>query len=284
MNIQNIVVGIDGSIISDEVLKRTFLLAKDKSVNITVVHIIETTLMETFFTNKNSDEVKQELMMKIAQEVQKLNKYNANTTIIVTEGVAADQIISKAQDLNAQLIIIGANGKKDLSNKVFGSTAHKIAQKSNLPLLVVKNSCEKEYTNILAFSDLTPVSQKSIEFARDFFNQAEFKLVHAYKQLSDFTLTFYNALEAKEKLQDKVKNDIVKKFEDFTKQVNIENSKLIEAYYSFNDVLLEASNKEKNDLIVLGSHGIKNTTSFLHGSTSSFLMENVQSDVLVYVP
>ncbi len=284
MSIKNIVVGIDGSIISNEVLKRAFLLAKDKNANITVVHIIETTLMETFFTNKNSDEVKQELMMKIAQEVQELNQYNANATIIVTEGAASDQIISKAQNLKAELIIIGANGKTDLSNKVFGSTAHKIAQQSNLPLLVVKNRCEKEYSNILAFSDLTPVSEKSIEFAQDFFSQAQFKLVHAYKQLSDFTLTFYNALEAKEKLQDKVKNDIVKKFEEFTKKVNIKESQLIEAYYSFNDVLLEASEKEKNDLIVLGSHGIKNTTSFLHGSTSSYLMENVKSDVLVYVP
>lgn len=284
MSIKNIVVGIDGSIITNEVLKRAFLLAKDINANITVVHIIETTLMETFFTNKNSDEVKQELMMKIAQEVQELNIYKANATIIVTEGVASDQIISKAQNLKAELIIIGANGKTDLSNKVFGSTAHKIAQKSNLPLLIVKNSCEKEYSNILAFSDLTPVSQKSIEFARGFFTQAQFKLVHAYKQLSDFTLTFYNALEAKEKLQNKVKNDIVNKFEDFTKKVNITNAHLIEAYYSFNDVLLKASEEEKNDLIVLGSHGINNTTSFLHGSTSSYLMENVKSDVLVYVP
>jgi len=284
MSIKNIVVGIDGSSISNEVLKRAFLIAANKEINITVVHIIETTLMETFFTNKNSDEVKQELMMKIAQDVQKLNQFNANVSIRVTSGKAADQIIEKAHDLKADLIIIGANAKDDLSNKTFGSTAHNIAQKSNLPVLIVKNSCQKAYENVLAFSDLTPVSQKSIEFAKESFENATFKLVHAYKQLSDFTLSFYNAMEAKETLKDKVKNQIQESFEAFNKKVGIENTQLIEAYYNFNDVLLEASNNTENDLIVLGSHGVKDTTAFLQGSTSSFLMEHTQSDVLVYVP
>lgn len=284
MSIKNIIVGIDSSNIASEVLKRAFLISKEKDVHLTVIHVIETTLLETFFTNKNSDEVKQEITIKIAQEVQKLNQFNANVSIEVTLGVASDEIIQKAQALKADLIVIGANSKDDLSDKVFGSTAHKVAQKSNLPLLIVKNSCKKAYENILAFSDLSEVSQKSITFAQAFFKGATFKLVHAYKQLSDFTLTFYNAIEAKETLKEKVKEETLENFEAFNKKVGIQDAKLIEAYYSFNDVLLETAQKQANDLIILGSHGVKDATSFIYGSTSSYLIETVNSDVLIYVP
>jgi len=284
MNIKNIIVGIDGSAASNEVLKRAFLLCKDKNTHITAVHVIETTLMETFFTNKSSDEVKHEVRISMADRIKKLNQFNANVSILVTTGKTADEIISKAQELEAELVVIGANSKEDLNNKVFGSIAHKIAQKSNRPLLIVKNRCEKEYENVLAFSDLTHVSEKSILFAKSFFNKAKFTLVHAYKQLSEFTLSFYNALEAKEGLQQKITRETTEKFEAFSKKVGIEDTELIEAYYTFNNILLEAAEAHSNDLVVLGSHGVKDTTAFLQGSTSSFLMEHVQSDVLVYVP
>lgn len=284
MSIKNIIVGIDSSHIASEVLKRAFLVSKEKELHITVLHVIETTFMETFFTNKNSEEVKQEIRLKIAQEVQKLNQFNANVSVEVTNGVAWEEIISKAKGINADLIIIGANSKEDLSDKIFGSTAHKVAQKSNLPLLIVKNSCKKAYENILTFSDLSEVSQKSITFAQAFFKGATFKLVHAYKQLSDFTLTFYNALEDKEVLKEKVKEEALEAFEAFNKKVGIQDAKLIEAYYSFNDVLLETAQSQKNDLIILGSHGVKDATSYIYGSTSSFLIETVDSDVLIYVP
>ena len=284
MSIKNIIVGIDSSNIASEVLKRAFLVSKEKEVHLTVIHVIETTFMETFFTNKNSDEVKQQITLKIAQEVQKLNQFNANVSVEVTLGVASDEIIQKAQALKADLIIIGANSKEDFSDKIFGSTAHKIAQKSNLPLLIVKNSCKNVYENILAFSDLSEVSQKSIVFAKEFFKGASFKLVHAYKQLSDFTLTFYNALEAKDTLKEKLKEETLEHFDAFKNKVDIQDAKLIEAYYSFNDVLLETAQNQNNDLIILGSHGVKDATSYIYGSTSSFLIETVDSDVLIYVP
>jgi len=54
--------------------------------------------------------------------------------------------------------------------------------------------------------------------------------------------------------------------------------------YGVSQVLLAKINEENKDLVVLASNGVNNTDSFLYGSTALFMMENVKSDILIYVP
>ncbi len=283
MSLINVVVGFDGSTTSKEALKRAFLLFKGKDANITIIHVIEASLLKTFFSNKSSDTIKQEVMFKIAQVVQELNVFKVQTSIIVSAGNPADKIISRAKRLKAKLIIVGTNSKNNLNDKEFGSVSHKVIQKCQIPFLIVKNRCDKEYEDILAFSDLTNISKEGILFAKSIFTDAKFKLVHAYKQLSNFTLSFYNVTQSKDSLQKDVKSNVENSFDKFSQEVDLDDTELIEACYSVNDILLEVAKKQNSDLIVLGSHGFKNARTFLHGSTSTFLMEKVQNDIFVYI-
>lgn len=280
---KNIVVGIDISKMSNEVLKRAILISENKNAHLIVVHTIDSKWFEGFLSNK-VDTMKITTTKKIEEEIEKLNLNNVKISLIITTGAPAEEIVEKAEEFEAELIIIGANAKDDLNNSLFGSTAHKIAQKSHLPLLIVKNACVKEYQNILAFSDLTATSEKSINFAKDFFENSKFKLICAYNQPSDFMLTFYNEIEQKDAIKEDIKKKMEDEFSEFKQKVVIDNGSLIESYYNFNDVLLEASKKEQNDLVVLGSHGVKTANTLIFGSTSSYLMEAVGSDILIYVP
>ncbi len=283
MQFKNIIVGFDGTATSKEVLKRTFSLAKDKNTQVAVVHVIETTLLNTFFSNKSSDAVKQEIMLKISQIIQELNTFNVQTSIIVSSGNPAEKIISRAKKIKADLVVVGTNSKNSLYGKEFGSVSHKVIQKCQIPFLIVKNKYDKEYKNILAFSDLTDVSKEGILFVKSLFPNAKYKLVHAYKQISNFTLSFYNAIEAKDSLQKDVKSSEEKSFEEFSEILDFDEKELIEAYYSVNEALFEASKTNDSDLIILGAYRVKKANSIFQGSTSTYLMEKVQSDVLVYL-
>ncbi len=279
--VKNIVVAIDTSIMANEVLKRAFCLAKSKKVHLHIIHCID---IPWFDKLKDKKEIVKKTKEKIKQDVQKLNGDDIACTIMVKSGEPSKVIVKEAKDLKATLIIIGAYSKENLKSKILGSNAHNIAQKSNLPVLIVKNLYVEEYKSVLAFTDLSKVSKKSIEFSKEFFDDATFKLVHVSKKISDFALTYYNIEADNNVYLEEAKKHKEEEIENFKVKVKIPEIQVLEESGSFNEALLDLANKEDSDLVVLGSRGVKTTNSFLFGSKTSFLMKAISSDVLVYVP
>jgi len=283
-NNKNIIVGIDLSKSSLEVLKKAFQIAKEKNAKLTIVHAIDKNLFEKYFSSTNNKKLIKKAKGSIEQKIQELKDNGVKYTIIVEISSPSKLLMNTANDIKTALIIIGVNGEDNFKTKIFGSTSIKTIQNSSLPVLIIKNNCTNEYNNILAFTDLSKVSAKSIAFAQNFFENSNVKAIYAYKQLTDLVLTFYNSLEEKEKIKKGVVTDSKKKFDKFIKENNIKNKELLEVYHGLNDALLQKANEEQSDLIVMGSNGVKNADSFMYGSIALYMIENVQSDILVYVP
>jgi nucleotide-binding universal stress UspA family protein len=53
-------------------------------------------------------------------------------------GYAAREIINDADEVNADVIVMGSRGRGDLAGLLLGSTAHKVIHLSNRPVLVVR--------------------------------------------------------------------------------------------------------------------------------------------------
>jgi len=53
-------------------------------------------------------------------------------------GYAAREIINDAEEVNADLIVMGSRGRGDLAGLLLGSTAHKVIHLSDRPVLVVR--------------------------------------------------------------------------------------------------------------------------------------------------
>jgi nucleotide-binding universal stress UspA family protein len=63
--------------------------------------------------------------------------YEPVMTFIVP-GVPYDEIIKKALELPADLIIMGTHGRSGLDHVLFGSTAEKVVRKSPVPVMTVR--------------------------------------------------------------------------------------------------------------------------------------------------
>jgi len=63
--------------------------------------------------------------------------YEPVMTFIVP-GVPYDEIIKKAMELSADLIIMGTHGRSGLDHVLFGSTAEKVVRKSPIPVMTVR--------------------------------------------------------------------------------------------------------------------------------------------------
>ena len=283
-NFKNIVVGLDISKNSLSVLKRAFLLAKNNNSKITIVHAIDTNWFSELFSDSNIDELKEHALNSIKEQIELIDTNSIEYSIEIDKETASTYVVDTAVNINADLIIIGANEKDDKKISLLGSTAHRIAQNFKLPLLIVKNSCENEtYKKAVAFTDLSEVSLKSINFSREFFKQ-NLKVVYIYKQMSEIAFRYYNEFENKEKIQLGIKKKEQAKFDKFTKEHKLEDKEILEESFGLNDALLDYTIKNNNDLVVIGSNGVNYTGSFFYGSTASYLMENLKSDILIYIP
>ncbi len=279
---KNIVVGLDISKNSTFVLQRAFLLAKENNSKVTIVHAIDNSWFSDLFSN--FDELKDHAINSIESQISQVDTKEVEYSVLVEKETASTFVVDTAKSLNAYLIIIGANEKDNNEVAVLGSTAHKIAQNGKLPMIIVKNPCNDNYKNIVAFSDLSEVSFKSLVFAKEFFKQEDIKTVYAYKQMGEIALRYYNEDKNKDKIQLGIKQKESAKFEKFVEEFKITNAELIESNIGVNSALTNYVASNSNDLVVLGSTGVSNPNTFFFGSTTSFLMENLKSDLLIYIP
>lgn len=56
----------------------------------------------------------------------------------VVSGVPFNVILNTAEELKADLIIMGTHGRTGLDHVLFGSTAEKVVRKSEIPVLTVR--------------------------------------------------------------------------------------------------------------------------------------------------
>ena len=280
--LNNIIAAIDTSAMADEVLKRAISLAEKENAQVTVLHNIDTPLFDTLFGDVSGEEM---LRKKLEEKMNALNTAaKVDYFVTITRGKASDEIVYEADRLQSALIIIGAHGKKSIKDTFFGSTAHHVAQKSHLPVLIIKTPVVDDYKNILALTDLSDASQKSIQFAQSVFKDAKLNISYAYTQISDLSVDFYNLESERDDFREKVRERTERDVETFQKSVGIDNTEMIEGFEPISEMLLETAEEHQPDLVILGTHGVKVSDSVVYGSTASYLMKKVPSDVLIYVP
>jgi nucleotide-binding universal stress UspA family protein len=61
-----------------------------------------------------------------------------NYQTFIVPGIPYDEVIKKAMDLPADLIIMGTQGRSGLDHVLFGSTAEKVVRKSPVPVMTVR--------------------------------------------------------------------------------------------------------------------------------------------------
>ena len=96
------------------------------------------------YTAETEDIIKQRLQKIYDEELRNHPGFaDINTFIEVAEGFPAELILSKARELECDVIVMGTHSKGILANTFLGSTAKRVLRRSRKPVLIIPLPREK---------------------------------------------------------------------------------------------------------------------------------------------
>lgn len=123
-------------------LNQALIFAKaSKNTQFTILSVIEDSrAFSKLFESKNADELRQKVnkeVKKIAEEFAKKTNFTVNT--MVAEGVVYEEIARVSALIDADLVIMGTNGKpQNLRKRFIGSNAYRTASLVKPPVVTIK--------------------------------------------------------------------------------------------------------------------------------------------------
>jgi nucleotide-binding universal stress UspA family protein len=200
---------------------------------------------------------------------------------ILEFGRPFDKIIQAADNVNANIILIGSGEKS--KNDVFqlGMTAYKTIRKSNKPVWVVKQGKILNIKKILCPIDFSPESERALKnaitIARRF--KAELLILSVCK-------TYYSRSSRIEvdwdKENEKAHLEHIKKFNLFLSDFNLTNLHWDKEVLSGDPAteILRAISRDKSDLVIMGTTGKSNLSILMLGSVTEKIIRDVPCSLI----
>jgi nucleotide-binding universal stress UspA family protein len=147
ITIKKILIAVEDSVYSDKAVAYGFSLGKTLGAELALVHVNEIPLCSPYVTDqvlnepvmiipelmKIQDEASQRLFVRLIKTAESELKIKIFEKI----GNPRDEIVSTADEWNADLIILGTHGRTGLDHFIVGSVAESIINKTKCPLLII---------------------------------------------------------------------------------------------------------------------------------------------------
>lgn len=201
-------------------------------------------------------------------------------------GSASEEIIKHAKNIQYDLIILGSHGKKGIQSWL-GSVSRQVVNNVKEPLFVSKE--DRINKKILLTADGSEGSKYAIKKALSLLN-FENKDIYVITVMEDISNLPIEITSNREWFNDYLKKrncfaqNIMRDTSVLLKEHNLEAKDEISLIGSPSATIIETIEREKIDLVVLGSRSKDKVSEMLLGSTSKRVLEKVKSSVLIVSP
>jgi nucleotide-binding universal stress UspA family protein len=273
---KRILVPVDFSKEAESAAKVAASIAKKTGSEIFLVHMLElpVTTIDPAEMNTMSSEPQIIYFMKLAhQKFEKFKKLPFFKGITVVETIqfqhAFSGIINESEKNNIDLIVMGSQGASGLQEMFIGSNTEKVVRRSNVPVLVIKQSVKDFVVNDIIFaSDFNKESKSTFHRVINFAELFDAKIHLLYIN----TIHNFNTTKTIESRIAHFMDDF-----DYTNYTtNIYNDISIEKG------ILSFARDIDADLIALNTHGRSGLSQLFNGSVGQELANHALRPVVTF--
>ena len=302
IEIRRILCPIDFSDFSRRALDHAVAIAKWYESTVTLLHVSalvpvavyppgSVMLPAAVLTPADRDGLR-DAMQRFAQE-------EAGTTVPIefeiAEGSTAVEILTKAEALPADLVVMGTHGRSGFERLVLGSVTENVLRKAGCPVLTVPRRVPDAvptqpvlFKRILCAVDFSDCSMHALKYAMSLAQGADSQLtvMHVIDMPPDIAREVHEtSLAAQRYVQEYMSRIEV----EARARLNDAIPDAMRAYCTVDTVLatgkpdreiLRVVAEQKTDLVVIGIHGRGPVDRFLFGSTAQHLVRQAPCPVL----
>lgn len=271
-----ILVAVDLSAASEQVLRRTMLLPLAADASVEVLHVVPASA-----TRAAESAVQRSLHERLDQlkEVVHGTRAVSNHPPVAFKTIVGQpyvEIIRHSRQIRADLVVLGRD------RVGLPSTAIRVVRQGDVPVLVVAGEATHPYRRAVVGIDLTDASLNVVDLARRLLgreNGSCVSLLHAYH------IPFEGWLR-EDGLGREFKQDAISKLERLHADLG-ESARRWTAVLRKGDpvpVVLDELHRSHADLVVLGTHGRSGVSHALVGSVAEWVLSEAPVDVAITRP
>jgi nucleotide-binding universal stress UspA family protein len=199
----------------------------------------------------------------------------------VAVGNPAAAIVAYADELEADLLVVGSRGSNPARDLLLGTTAERTIRRSRRPVLVVKGPVANPYRHVLLATDFSAQSHAALNSARELAPDAALSLLHAFEVPFEGKLQYAGvSADTVSRYREDAQREAESAARDFVRRAGVEASCTVSHGYPAR-VIKEHAQRLRPDLIAVGKHGQSVFEELLIGSVSEHVLANAACDVLV---
>ena len=291
LNTKNVSVAVDLSKTDDKVLRYTQYLADKLNIKkLNLIHVIPSILSpgnadwevhEILGTGFN---LKDKIIDKISTTSDFIFQNGVTTEIEIVEGNPYRELISRANDLNTDLVVVGRKKKSEGS----GITARRIARNFKGNVLFVPPSASLNISRISVPIDFSENSAIAFQLALDLSSQIKNSSVRCVHVVSSPPESYYLDLKTKNEIDTQLQMNAENAWGMFLEK-NGWKKEVAHIDYVQNgnentaNLLTDYLKNQQSNLVILGAKGHTAFENFLYGSVTETLVDRWESSPVLIV-
>ena len=282
---KTIVVATDFSERSDRAIRRAKLLAREFDAKIHLIHVVDDDQAQLIVLAEREASTK--LLEELTHTLEKIDAVKCDFRVVLGKPFCG--ITQAAQDLGADLIVIGPHRRQLLRDILIGTTAERTIRTADCPVLMANGVPTGSYRQALATSDLSAYSETMIRNAKSLrlLDRLNVSLLHVFSALG--TALMNRASMSDNEIQSYIsgaRKRARKEVESFIDRIKVDEISIILKPDTANiaETICETASELSAELIVIGTCSRSVIARVLMGSVTEGVLRNSDRDILAIPP
>jgi nucleotide-binding universal stress UspA family protein len=202
----------------------------------------------------------------------------------LVQGKAVREIAAVADDVDADLIVMGARGENPARDFFVGNTTDRVLRKTKRPLLAVRRPADAAYRRVVVPVDFSRHSAPLVRTAERAFPNAEMVLLHAYEVAFESKFRLAGATDdAIVSYREQAKQAADRQMNELVERLDLPASRLRRqiVHGAAVPTILEQIRQLDADLVAIGKHGESMLGDMLMGSVVRRILVDSPTDILI---